>query len=140
MQEQSLREGQRPEESDSVETFRAGMHALEAHIQHTTDTAKVAVQQASDDLMAMIQHLDHTVQELRSTVDTIIADVQETMDKIITDAHGTVQRVLAPAKSMAACLEQMQQNPWTLVGTVVAIAYQQLARPSGSSTPGQAQG
>jgi ElaB/YqjD/DUF883 family membrane-anchored ribosome-binding protein len=140
MQEQSPREGQRPEESHSVETLREGVHALEAHVQHTTDTAKVAVQQASEDLIAMIQHLDRTVQELRPTVDKIIEDVQGMMDKIIKDAHGTVQSVLAPAKSMAACLEQIQQNPWTLVGTVVAIAYLQLARPSRSSTPGQEHG
>jgi cell division septum initiation protein DivIVA len=140
MQEQPPRAGQQPEERHSVETLRAGVQVLEAQVQHTTDTAKVAVQQASEDLLAMLQHLDHTVQELRPTVDTIIAEVHGTMDTIIQDAHGTVQRVLAPAKSMAACLEQMQQNPWTLIGTVVAIAYQQLARPSRSSTPGQAQG
>jgi hypothetical protein len=105
MQEPSPRAGQRPEESHSVETLRAGVQALEAHVQHTTDTAKVAVQQASEDLMAMLQHLDHTVQELRPTVDTILAEVHGVMDTILTDAHGTVQRVLAPAKSMAACLE-----------------------------------
>jgi ElaB/YqjD/DUF883 family membrane-anchored ribosome-binding protein len=129
MQEQSPREGQRPEESHSVETPTEGVDVLKASVQHTTDTAKVAVQQARDDLMAMIQDLDHTVQELRPTVDQIIKDVQ-----------GTVQRVIAPAKSMAACLEQMQQNPWTLVGTAVAIAYLQFARPSRSSTPGQEHG
>ena len=140
MQEQSPTEGPRPEESPSVETLRAGVQVLEAQVQHTTDTAKVAVQQASEDLLAMLQHLDHTVHELRPTVDTILADVHGMMDAILTDAHGTVQRVFAPAKSMAACLEQMQQNPWTLVGTVVAIAYQHLARPSRPSTPGQAQG
>ena len=138
MQEQPPRAGQQPEEHHSVEALRAGVQALEAQVQHTTDTAKVAVQQASEDLLAMLQHLDHTVQELRPTVDTIIAEVHGTMDTIIQDAHGTVQRVLAPAKSMAACLEQLQQHPWTLIGTVVAIAYQQLARPSRSSTPGQA--
>ncbi len=140
MQEQSPTAGQRPEERPSVETLRAGVQALEAQVQHTTDTAKVAVQQASEDLLAMVQHLDHTVHEVRPTVDTIIAEVHGMLEALLTDAHGTVQRVCAPAKSMAACLEQLQQHPWTLIGTVVAIAYQQLARPSRSSTPGQAQG
>lgn len=140
MQEQSSTEGQRPEERHSVETLRAGVQALEAQVQHTTDTAKVAVQQASEDLLAMLQHLDHTVHEVRPTVDTILAEVHGMLEAILTDAHGTVQRVCAPAKSMAACLEQLQQHPWTLVGTVVAMAYQHLARPSRPSTPGQAQG
>jgi hypothetical protein len=57
MQEQSPTAGQRPEERHSVETLRAGVQALEAQVQHTTDTAKVAVQQASEDLLAMVQHL-----------------------------------------------------------------------------------
>ena len=140
MREQPPRAGQQPEESHSVETLRAGVQALEAQVQHTTDTAKVAVQQASEDLLAMIQHLDHTVHEVRPTGDTIIAEVRGMMEALLTDAHGTVQRVCAPAKSMAACLEQLQQHPWTLVGTVAAIAYQHLARPSRPSTPGQAQG
>jgi cell division septum initiation protein DivIVA len=140
MQEQPPRAGQRPAERHSVETLRAGVQALEAQVQHTTDTAKVAVQQASEDLLAMLQHLDHTVQALRPTVDTILAEVHGMMDQIIQDAHGTAQRVLAPAKSMAACLEQLRQHPWTLVGTVVVMAYLQLARPHRSSTPGQEHG
>ena len=140
MQEQSPTEGPRPEERPSVETFRAGVQVLEAQVQHTTDTARVAVQQASEDLLAMLQHLDHTVHEVRPTVDTILAEVHGMLEAILTDAHGTVQRVCAPAKSMAACLEPMRQHPWILVGTVVAMAYQHLARPSRPSTPGQAQG
>jgi hypothetical protein len=108
---------------DSVEIMREGVKALEVEVQHTTEVAKAAVQQATDDLKAVIQHVDETVQALRPTV-----------SKVMEDAQGAVDSLLGNTKAMAAFVEQVQRNPWLLVGAAVMMAYQGLLGPAKSAS------
>jgi hypothetical protein len=104
-QKQGQRQRNREEQPATVTETTAG---VETRVQETVEALKSTVHSA----MEGFKQLQETVDGGKPAVDAMLESVQGTV-------HETVERL----KPTADLLEQVQQNPWLLMGGAILLGY-----------------
>jgi ElaB/YqjD/DUF883 family membrane-anchored ribosome-binding protein len=77
------------------------------------------VQETVDRVKATVEHAREGFKQVQETVDGAKAAVDEMLERVQGTVHETVER-MKPATDL---FEQLQQNPWLLLGGAILMGY-----------------